>query len=476
MPAPSHCSHFFIDNRWVASTGPISIPIVNPATEVAIGTVALGTAQDIDQAVHAARRAFACFAQTSPATRLTMLETVLREYLERADDLAQAMTQEMGAPLAFSKRSQVGIGAAHLKQMINTLKTFEFEYSKGSTRIVLEPIGVVGLITPWNWPMNQIVCKVAPAIAAGCTVILKPSELAPLCAQVFAEIIEAAGLPAGVFNMVQGDGSAGQALATHPGVDMMSFTGSTRAGVAVAKAAADTVKRVAQELGGKSANLVLDDANFSKAIPEAVLECFGNTGQSCNAPTRLLVPEARYDEAVTLAKAAAATVVVGDPLNPTTTMGPVANRNQFDKIQRLIELGMQEEAELLVGGTGRPAPLQRGFYVRPTIFGRVTPNMTIAREEIFGPVLSIITYGTEDEAIHLANDTVYGLAAYVQSGSVERARRVSRLLRAGTVYINNPPWDPSVPFGGYKQSGNGREYAEFGLHDFLEIKGIAGYE
>ncbi|MEC4594929.1 MULTISPECIES: aldehyde dehydrogenase family protein [Nitrospirillum] len=462
----------YIDGQWRLPGGGL-LDVINPATETPCAQVALAGPAEVDLAVAAARRAFDTFCQTSRGQRLDLLSSILAAYGARMADIGDAVSREMGAPQGFARQVQAGIGAAHLAQMIETLKTFVFEEERGSLRLLREPVGVAGLITPWNWPLNQIVCKVAPALAAGCTVVLKPSELAPLSANLFAEVMHAAGVPAGVFNLVHGDGpGVGQAIARHPDIDLVSFTGSTRAGVQVAKLAADTVKRVTQELGGKSANIILPDADLPTAVEQGVRRCFSNSGQSCNAPTRLLVPEDRYEEAAALARAVTETIVVGDPLDAATTLGPLANATQFAKVQRLIEVGVNEGAELVAGGSGRPAGLDRGYYVRPTIFGRVTPSMTVAREEIFGPVLSILTYRSEEEAIALANDTVYGLAAYVQSRDAGRAQAVARRLRAGTVYVNDPAWSPAVPFGGYKQSGNGREYAEFGLAEFIEVKGV----
>jgi aldehyde dehydrogenase (NAD+) len=405
-----------------------------------------------------------------------MLERILNVYERRSEELAGAISTEMGAPKVMALRNQVGSGARHLSRMIETLDTFSFERLKGTTLVVKEPIGVVGMITPWNWPMNQIVCKVAPALAAGCTMVLKPSEIAPLSAALFAEIIDEAGLPDGVFNLVQGDGpDVGEALARHPDIDMVSITGSTRAGIAVAKAAADTVKRVHQELGGKSANLILDDADFDEAVAKGVRECFDNSGQSCNAPTRMLVPHERMDETIGIARDAAERLRTGPADQDGVDLGPVVSEQQYDRIQKLIEAGIAEGAELVTGGPGRPEGLNRGYFVRPTVFARATNDMRIAREEIFGPVLTIIGYGDEEEAIAIANDSPYGLAAYVSTCDIERARRVARKLRTGAVHLNYPDWDTGAPFGGYKRSGNGREYAEFGLEDYLEIKGIIGH-
>jgi aldehyde dehydrogenase (NAD+) len=382
----------------------------------------------------------------------------------------------MGAPMGWARDAQTYAGRVHLAATIAALEKFEFEHQRGATRVVQEGIGVVGLITPWNWPLNQIVCKVAPAIAAGCTMVLKPSEIAPISGIVFSEIMHAAGLPKGVYNMINGDGpSVGQVIAGHPGVDMVSFTGSTRAGIIVAKTAADTVKRVAQELGGKSPNIILSDADFETAVIKGVEGCFGNSGQSCDAPTRMLVPRGRHAEALSIAKKAAESQKVGDPKAEGTVLGPVVSELQYNKVQRLIEKGIAEGATLVTGGPGRPDGLNRGYYVRPTVFGNVNNDMAIAREEIFGPVLSIMPYESEDQAVAIANDTVYGLAAYVQSKDVAHARRIARQLRAGQINLNYPDWDTHAPFGGYKQSGNGREYADWAIHDFLEVKGIIGY-
>ncbi|HVI88950.1 MAG TPA: aldehyde dehydrogenase family protein [Dongiaceae bacterium] len=467
---------FYINGAWVAPVKPATLDVINPATEEAFATISVGTAADVDRAVAAAKAAFPAFTKTSKAERLALLKRILEIYNERAEDIAKAVSDEMGAPMSWARDAQTWAGRAHMEATITALENFEFEHQRGKTRIVKEGIGVVALITPWNWPLNQIVCKVAPAIAAGCTMVLKPSEIAPMSGLVWAEIMHAAGTPAGVFNLVNGDGpSVGQVMAGHKDVDMVSFTGSTRAGIIVAKTAADTVKRVAQELGGKSANIILPDADLETAVTKGVEGCFGNTGQSCDAPTRMLVPSNRHDEALVIAKKSAEAHKVGDPKAADTVLGPVVSELQFNKVQRLIEAGIAEGATLVTGGTGRPEGLNRGYYVRPTVFGNVRPDMTIAREEIFGPVLSIIPYETEEQAVEIANDTVYGLAAYVQSKDIQHARKVARQLRAGQVNINYPDWDTFAPFGGYKQSGNGREYADWGIHDFLEVKGIVGY-
>ena len=473
----SNALKFYINGAWVDPVKPQTLDVINPATEEAFARISMGTAADVDRAVAAAKNAFKTFSRTSKAERVALLKKILAAYEARMEDIAQAVSAEMGAPMNLARDSQAWIGKAHIDATLKSLEKMEFEEARGKTRIVKEPVGVVGLITPWNWPLNQITCKVAPAIAAGCTMVLKPSEVAPINAIIFAEVMHAVGVPAGVFNLVNGDGpSVGQIIAGHKDVDMVSFTGSTRAGIIVAKTAAESVKRVSQELGGKSPNIILGDADFATAVAKGVQGCFGNSGQSCNAPTRMLVPLARHDEALAIAKKAAEAHKVGDPKSTDTQLGPVVSEVQFNKIQGLIETGIKEGATLVTGGTGRPEGLNRGYYVRPTVFGHVTPEMTIAREEIFGPVLSIMSYETEAQAIDIANDTVYGLAAYVQSGNIDHARDVARQLRAGQVKINYPAWDAYAPFGGYKQSGNGREYADFGIHDFLEVKGIGGYE
>jgi aldehyde dehydrogenase (NAD+) len=469
-------SRFYINGAWVEPLSRSTLEVINPATETAFATIAIGNEADAARAIAAAKAAFPAYSATSKAERLGLLRRILALYNERGEEIAQAVCDEMGAPIQFARDAQVWAGRVHLEATIAALENFEFEEQGGTTRVIREPVGVVGLITPWNWPLNQIVCKVAPALAAGCTMVLKPSEIAPLDALIFAEIIHAAKVPAGVFNLVNGDGlGVGQALAKHPDVDMVSFTGSTRAGVMVAKSAADTVKRVTQELGGKSANIILADADLDSAVTQGVAACFSNSGQSCDAPTRMLVPRASLDAALDLARKAAESHKVGDPHAPGTQLGPVVSATQFAKVQRLIETGIAEGAPLVSGGTGRPRGLERGYYVRPTVFGPVEPRMTIAREEIFGPVLSIIPYDSERQAIEIANDTVYGLAAYVQSGKLAHAREVARHLRAGQVQLNYPDWDTAAPFGGFKQSGNGREYAAWGINDYLEVKAVVGF-
>ena len=466
---------FFINGEWVEPAVPVALDVIDPSTEEPFTQIALGSKADVDKAVAAAKAAFPAFSRWTQAERLALLKRILWEYEKRAEDIAQAVSREMGAPIAFARDSQVAAGHGHLSATITALETYKFTEDRGTTRIVKEPIGVVALITPWNWPLNQITCKVGPAIATGCTMVLKPSEIAPISGVIFAEVMEAAGVPKGVFNMVNGTGpDVGQVMAGHPDVDMVSFTGSTRAGIIVAKTAADTVKRVAQELGGKSANIILPDADLKQAVADGVTGCFGNSGQSCDAPTRMLVPRDRHDEALVVAKEAAEKLVTGDPQADGINLGPVVSKVQFDKIQRLIEAGISEGATLVTGGPGRPENLNSGYYIRPTVFGNVTNEMTIAREEIFGPVLSILPYDSEEQAIEIANDTPYGLAAYVQ-GEPEHARKIAPHLRAGSVYLNYPDWDLFSSFGGYKQSGNGREYADWGIHDFLEIKSVVGY-
>jgi aldehyde dehydrogenase (NAD+) len=465
---------FYIDGNWVNPVALKTLNVVNPATEQVSGKIALGSAADVDQAVKAARKAFNTWSLTSREERLKVLSRILEEYQKRVGDLAAAITEEMGAPASLANGFQVGLGIGHLSTAIEVLKTFPFEEQRGATLIVREPIGVCGLITPWNWPMNQIAVKVFPALATGCTVILKPSEVAPFSAQIFTEILHAAGVPAGVFNLIQGDGpGAGVAMASHPDIDMISFTGSTRAGVDIAKNAAPTVKRVAQELGGKSPNIVLDDAAFAENVAKGVASMMGNSGQTCSAPSRMLVPNARMEEAIRIASEAASKVTVGDP-NGNFGIGPVVSKNQFEKIQALIQKGIDEGATLVAGGAGRPEGLKKGYYVKPTVFAKVTNNMSIAREEIFGPVLTILGYDHVDQAIQIANDTEYGLAGYVAGADLEKARAVARKLRAGWISINDG-FDFNAPFGGYKKSGNGREWGPFGFHEYVETKAMLGY-
>jgi len=467
---------FYIDGEWVEPAGELkTLDVENPATEEIIGKIALGAAEDVDRAVQAARRAFDSWSRTTREERLAVLGRVIAEYQKRMGDLAQAVTAEMGAPAGLSQAAQVPSGLGHIAAAFEILKTYRFEEPRGGTMIAKEPIGVCGLITPWNWPLNQITCKVAPALATGCTMVLKPSEIAPLSAQIFAEILHAAGVPAGVFNLVHGDGAGvGAPLSSHPEVDMVSFTGSTQAGINVAMNAAPTVKRVAQELGGKNPNILLDDAGFAGAVARGVAGMMMNSGQSCNAPTRMLVPAARMEEAISVARATAEKITVGDPTG-NVKLGPVASARQWSKIQNLIQKGIDEGATLVTGGLGRPEGLERGHYVKPTVFANVTNTMTIAREEIFGPVLSILAYESVDEAVAIGNDTEYGLAAYVQGEDLEAARAVAARLRAGQVTINAQAPDLSAPFGGYKMSGNGREWGDIGFQEFLETKAIIGY-
>ena len=468
---------FYIDGEWVNPVSPNPVDVINPATEEPCGRISLGSAADVDLAVAAAKRAESAYGATTREQRIELLESILAEYAKRHDEIAEAIMDEMGAPWGLAKGAQAGSGPQHIKAAIRALKTFEFEEKNRGTLIVKEPIGVCALITPWNWPINQVACKVAPALAAGCTMVLKPSEIAPFDAMIFAEVLDAAGVPAGVFNLVNGDGpGVGSALSQHPDVAMVSFTGSTRAGVAVAQNAAPTVKRVAQELGGKSANILLDDADFEKAVRSGAEECFDNTGQSCNAPTRMLVPRDRMEDAASIAADVANSVRVGDPRGEGIEVGPLVSAQQWQKVQDLIQKGIDEGATLAAGGTGRPEGLASGYFARPTVFADVSNDMTIAREEIFGPVLSIIPYDNEDEAVEIANDTPYGLSGYVSSGSLDRARRIAARLRTGMVHINGASLDSMAPFGGYKQSGNGREWGPEGIEEFLEVKSIYGYE
>ncbi len=469
-----HASEFFIDGAWVAPAKPRTIPVIDPATEEPLGEVALGSAADVDKAVAAARAAFDRFAATTVEDRMALLGRIADVYKARFTEMGQVISAEMGAPISFATRFQAGAGMGHFRVARDLLKDFHFVERDGSTEIVREPIGVVGMITPWNWPANQICCKVAAALAAGCTMVLKPSEVAPYSALLIAEILEEAGVPKGVFNLVNGDAEVGQAIAAHPEIDCVSFTGSTRAGVDVAVRAAPTVKRVGQELGGKSANIILDDDGFAKAVTEGVKLCFRNSGQSCNAPTRMLVPASRMAEASDLAKAVAEAMKVGSPADAATEMGPVVSEVQWKKIQALIEAGIKDGAKVVAGGAGRPKGLDKGYYVKPTVFAGVTPEMTIAREEIFGPVLAIMPYKDADDAVRIANDHPFGLAAYVSGTDTAVATRIARRLRAGMVTVNLAPADPKAPFGGYRQSGNGREWGRFGIEEYLETKAVLG--
>jgi len=468
---------FYIDGEWVEPVEPRSLDVVNPATEQVYGRISLGSAADVDKAVAAARRAFDSYSQTTREERLELLKAILAEFKNRHTDVAEAIMDEMGAPWGLAKGAQALSGSQHIKAAIKALESYEFDEHLGTTNIVREPIGVCGLITPWNWPMNQIAVKVAPALAAGCTMVLKPSEIAPFDAMVFAEILDTAGVPAGVFNLVNGDGpGVGTAISGHPDIDMVSFTGSTRAGVLIAQNAAPTVKRVAQELGGKSPNLLCDDETFEKAVREGAIEMFDNTGQSCNAPSRMLVPRHRMDEAAAIAANVANEIKVGNPRDEGVEMGPLVSDAQWNKVQGLIQKGIDEGATLVAGGTGRPDGLDTGYFAKPTVFSNVTNDMTIAREEIFGPVLAILPYDDIEEAIRIANDTPYGLSAYVSCADHREARRIAARMRAGMVHINGAFLDSDAPFGGYKQSGNGREWGHHGIDEFLELKSIYGYD
>ena len=464
----------YINGQWTDSVGGRLHTVLNPATEQPVSEVMLGTAADVDVAVKAARAAFDSFSQTSKEERMALLGRVIEGYKARIGDIAKAISEEMGAPISLAQTAQAGSGMGHLGATLEALKNFDLEESTGKNKVVFEPIGVVALITPWNWPMNQICAKVAPAIAAGNCVILKPSEQTPGCAHIFAEVMAAAGVPAGVFNLVQGDGpGVGEALSRHPDIDMISFTGSTRAGIQVAKNAADTVKRVHQELGGKSPNIILPGTPLDKALPGAAGGVLLNSGQSCVAPTRLLVHTSQYAEALEGLKGIFGGKTVGNPAEAGPHIGPVVNKSQYEKIQGLIAKGVAEGAEVVVGGAGRVEGHDAGYYVKPTVFGNVNNQMTIAREEIFGPVLVVIPYETLDEAVTIANDTPYGLGAYI-AGDPNVAKTIVRKLRAGSVFVNAGGLDMNSPFGGYKQSGNGREFGKFGLEEFMEKKSVIG--
>ena len=466
---------FYINGSWVKPNGVETLDVINPASEEKVTKISLGTANHVNEAVAAARTAFETYSQTPVEQRIDLLTTIREIYKRRLDDVADAIQTEMGAPTYLAKGAQAMVGLGHLKAAIRSLTNHNFEYEHGSFIIRHEPIGVCGLITPWNWPVNQVVSKLAPCLAAGCTAILKPSEIAPLSSMVIAEILDEAKVPAGVFNLINGMGPVvGEAMSAHPDIDMMSFTGSTRGGVAVAKASADSVKRVSQELGGKSANIILDDANFEGSIRAGVDSCMSNTGQSCNAPTRMLVPASRKDDAYSIAKDAAEKVIAGDPKKEETTIGPLVSDVQYKKVQNLIQKGIDEGAELLIGGTGKPDGLEKGYYAKPTVFGNVENDMAISKEEIFGPVLSMLTYENIDDAVAIANDTEYGLAAYVSGEDKETLTSIARRLRAGQIHVNYGSGGADAPFGGYKQSGNGREKAEWGLEEFLEVKAIMG--
>ena len=476
LVANNRLGRFFIDGGWVDASGTDKGAVTNPATEEAIAHIALGDSSDVDMAVAAARRAFQSWSRTTPEYRAELLTRLISILEDRTELFAECITAEMGAAISYARAAQVPLAIAHVKTSREVLLSFPFLEQRGHTAIVREPIGVCSLITPWNWPLFQITAKVSPALAAGCTVVLKPSELAPLDALLFAEAVEEAGFPAGVFNLVNGDGPVvGQRMASHPDVDMVSITGSTRAGILVAQAAAPTVKRVAQELGGKSPNVILPDADLERAVPPGVASALRNLGQSCSAPTRMIVPRTLLSQVEEIAAKAASEIVVGDPLSPETTHGAIANVAQFNRVQMMIESGLAEGAKLITGGPGRPDGFTAGFYAKPTIFSEVRMDMKIAKEEIFGPVLCIIPYDTVDEAIEIANDTVYGLGAQVQGKDLAVVKDVAKQLRAGQVHLNYPAWDPQAPFGGYKQSGNGREYGPEGMAEYLETKSILGY-
>ena len=470
-------TQFYINGQWVDPVANNQIDVINPATEQPVAKISMAGPEDVNKAVAAAKAAFPAYSQTSREERVALMEKLAEIYKERYNDMAEAIKLEMGAPDGFSKKAQAATGLGHIATAANILKSYEFEEKLGTTHVFKEPIGVCGFITPWNWPINQIMCKVAPALAVGCTMVLKPSQVAPLDAYVLAEMIDAAGFPPGVFNLVNGAGpQVGEWLSTHADVDMISLTGSTFAGAQVAKYAADTIKRVSLELGGKSANIILDDADLQKAVKGGVIACMMNTGQSCNAPTRMLVPAAKHDEAVQIAKAVAENMKVGDPDSSDTVIGPQANKKQWNTVQKLIQQAIDEGSQLVCGGPGKPDGLTTGFYSKPTIFANLKNSDTICQEEVFGPVLAIIPYQSEDEAVAIANDSIYGLSGYVQSGDIERARKVASRMRTGMVHLNGAPTDINAPFGGYKQSGNGREWGAHGFDEFLEIKAVMGFE
>ena len=467
---------FYINGEWVNPTTPNQFDVINPATEEAFTQISLGSKEDVDKAVAAAKEAFPSYSKWSVEARADLLQRVLDLYKIRHDEIAKAISLEMGAPITMSKADQAAVGSSHFQSALDALKNFTFEKEDRGVILRHEPIGVCGLITPWNWPMNQVAVNVAPALAAGCTVVLKPSEIAPLDAMILAEILHEAGVPAGVFNLVNGNGpDVGEAMSSHPDIQMMSFTGSTRGGIAVARASADTVKRVSQELGGKSANIILRDADIAQAVFDGVIYCMDNSGQSCNAPTRMLVPNETMKIAIEAARRAAESLKIGDPADVSVDLGPVISDVQFNKIQGLIQKGIDEGATLVAGGIGLPDHLDKGYFVKVTVFANANNSMTIAREEIFGPVITLIGYDTEEEAINIANDTDYGLAGYVSSGDMDHAKDVANQIRAGQVIVNYVGGNSDTPFGGYKQSGNGREKGVWGLHDYLEIKAITGF-
>lgn len=466
----------YINGNWYVGDNASLIPVIDPSRETVIDHVTTGRAADVNMAVEAARRAFKPFSETSAGERGRLLTRIADGIEARAQDFIEAMITEMGTSLSFARASQLPFGIAHLRIQAEVLRDYAFRTMQGTAAVCKEPIGVAGLITPWNWPLYQITAKVAPALAAGCTIVLKPSEFSPLSARLFAEVVHSINLPAGVFNMITGRGEeVGHAISTHPDVDLISITGSTRAGTYVARDAAPTIKRVIQELGGKSPNIFLDDADFENGVAKGVLSAFRNCGQSCSAPTRMIVPRSRLAEVEYLAAMAANDIVVGDPRDAKTGLGPIANANQYKRVQELIQCGIDEGAKLICGGSGRPDGLTVGYFARPTVFSNVTMDMRIGHEEIFGPVLSIFAYDSEDEAVAIANNTIYGLGSHVQSANQERARQVAIRIRAGQVHINYPTWDGHLPFGGYKQSGNGREYGVYGLEEYLETKSILGY-
>ena len=468
---------FYINGAWVDPIEPKELKVINPATEEVAGVISMGSSKDVDRAVMAARRAFDSYSRSTPAERLALLERMLAAYKAHYDEIAQAISIEMGAPITLSKTSQTGIGVGHISAMIDVLKNFKFEEMRGTVRLVQEPVGVCALITPWNWPINQVAAKVVPALAAGCTMVLKPSEYSPFSAIIWAKVMHEAGVPAGVFNLINGDGNGvGAPLSSHREVDMVSFTGSTRAGSEVARNAAASVKRVHQELGGKSPNVLLDDADFERAVTKSVLHVFQNSGQSCNAPTRMLVPAAKLAQVEAIAKRVTESVITGDPASEKTNLGPLVSKVQFDRVEGYIAKGIAEGAKVVIGGSGRPDGLSKGYFVKPTIFSNVRNDMTIAREEIFGPVLCILPYDSEEQAVQIANDTPYGLAAYVWSKDNLHARRIGAQIRAGQVTLNGASGNMNTPFGGFKMSGNGREWGEFGLRDFLEVKAVIGVD
>lgn len=467
---------FFIDGKWISPESDQTTDVINPATGETFTTIAMANSADLEKAVAAAKKAFQTFSKTSQAERVALLERITKVYAKRSDDIGRAMIEEGGFPKSLAMGAQAAMGTLHFEHMVKVAARFKYEEQRGTTRVVKEPIGVVAMITPWNWPINQIACKVAPAIATGCTMILKPSQVTPLNAIIFAEVMEEAGVPDGVFNLINGDGrTIGSEMCSHRDVDMVSFTGSTGGGISVAKTAADSVKRVHQELGGKSPFVVMPDADLEKAVGDAVPGCYLNTGQSCNAPTRLLVPAEKMDQAMELAKKISDQQVIGHPADEEATLGPLINEKQQKSVNDLIQSGIDEGATLVCGGIGMPEGFNRGYYVLPTIFGNVTSDMTLFKEEVFGPVLTITGYDDIEHAADLANDTVFGLAGYVHGEDIDAVRDMAKSIRAGTIHVNSPDWDADAPFGGYKMSGNGREYADFAMHDFLEIKGIVGW-